>query len=213
MYTNKKKYILLEETRNLNQFIERIEQNFMVTPNFQFVEPFKPELKEFLIKFIINSDCQYIIFEKFNYPAYGLAVHDGVLINDALLSQKNLSMLMYVIFHEIAHQYQFKKYGADKIYEMYKEEVSPIKASEMMIQIEHIADRFACMKIEQIKKLNLIKKHFVCPQYYKNHTAQSIFKMVKDWKERMQRNNIVTKEQISEFGYNLIKVKVENPIV
>ena len=90
------KRILKEETEGIDSFLSEITQ----------VHDMSDELKDFVKKFIEESNCKRINFSKFNIPAMGLALESGVLINSMSLRQP-LPFLLFLIFHEVAHQYQF----------------------------------------------------------------------------------------------------------
>ena len=64
-----------------------------------------------------------------------------------------LPKALYIIFHEIAHQYQFKKYGADKMYECYTGDLSDEEAADLIKRVEEVADEFALKKVRQLINL------------------------------------------------------------
>ena len=95
-------------TEGIETFIDTIDLQYEISD----------EIREFLFDFISNSDCKKIEFANFKMGVMGIALHSGVMINKMILS-RNLEFLLFVIFHEIAHQYQFKKYGKDIMYNCY----------------------------------------------------------------------------------------------
>ena len=100
--------LLNEETAGIDDFIQKIIATYPETENF--IDKIK--------SFIEDSNCKKIEVARFKYPALGLALHNGVLFNKTIFNQ-TLSNFLFIIFHEIAHQYQYKKYGDDKMYEFY----------------------------------------------------------------------------------------------
>ena len=124
--------IIKEETSGLGDFVGTLKSNFNISD----------ELVDFVSDFIQKSDCNKIEFTKFKYPALGAALHNGVLINNMVLNS-SLELTLFAIFHEIAHQYQYKKYGIEKMYEFYNNEISVVDTAKFMKTIETTADNFA----------------------------------------------------------------------
>ena len=131
--------VLMEETQNLNEFITELTNKFEMSD----------ELIQFVEKFITESNCSKIEFSNFKIAALGVALHDFVLINKILLNA-NLEHALFVIFHETAHQYQYKKYGEDIMYDCYLGEISDNDAAKFMKKTEEVADEFAIRKIKQL---------------------------------------------------------------
>jgi hypothetical protein len=188
------RHILKEETQNIDSFIDVIESKYPEVSDF----------KDVLMSFIEESGCQKIEFANFKHPALGVALHNGVLINNVALS-KPLPMLMFIILHEVAHQYQFKKYGADEMYRCYSGEVTIDEASEFMKNTEIVADKYAALKIRQLIKSGYIDSSFVPPQMYKNVSIGQISQMIEQFKNQFRMNNVTSPEEISSFLYNMIK--------
>ena len=188
------KKILKEETQNINSFIDTLESKY----------PEVSEFKDILISFIEESDCQKIEFADFKYGALGMALHNGVLINNSALNN-SLPMLIFIIFHEIAHQYQFKKYGADEMYRCYSGEVTIDEAADFMRNTEIVADKYAALKLRQLMKSGYIDSSFVPPQMYKKVPVGQIKQMIEQFKYQFRMNNVNSSEEISSFMYNMIK--------
>lgn len=192
------KRVLNEETRNINSFINDIKSKFDISI----------ELEEGIIKFINDSNCQNIEFAGFNISASGVALHDGVLINKNMLNN-NLNFLLFIIFHEVAHQYQFKKYGENKMYECYIGKMSDEEGAIFMKNTEMVADEFAGRKIREFQKKGLINSSYVPPQMYKNVPIMQITMLIKNYRSQMRLKNIDSPEKISEYFYNVIKSRIE----
>ena len=188
------KRILNEETEGIDSFINQIDSKFNLSE----------ELKDSLYKFISESDCKNIEFSPFKMGVMGVALHNGVLINKQTLNL-NLEYLLFIILHEIAHQYQFKKYGEDKMYECYIGEISIEEASEFMKKTEEVADKYASLKIRELQRKDLINKGYVPPQMYKNVPMNQIKMMVQSYRQQMKNKDINSPQKISEFFYNMVK--------
>ena len=191
------KKILKEETQGVDSFLSKISEKY---PEF---DEFKDKVEEFIDK----SECQKIEFANFKMPVMGLALHDGVMINNMAIS-RGLPYLLFVIFHEVAHQYQFKKYGAEKMYECYQDETDIDSAADFMKKTELVADEFASKKIKQLAKMGYISSSFIPPKYYQNVPIQQIKMMVQGFRNQMRSQNISSPEKISELFYNLVKNKI-----
>lgn len=188
------KLIKEENGDSISSFLNTIDRTYKMSD----------ELRNKVEEFIRKSDCEKIEFAKFKMPAMGVALHDGVLINQVVLNQ-GLENLLYIVFHEIAHQYQFKKYGKDKMYECYIGEISDDEAADFMRKTEIVADEFAARKIRELQKLGLINSSFVPPQTYKNFHPNQIKAMVVNYRRMLKQNNVNSPEKISEFFYNIVK--------
>lgn len=186
--------ILKEETQGINNFINTLESKFNLSD----------ELKQFLINFIENSNCKNIEFSNFKIPAEGMALYDKVLINNRVLT-KNLELVLFVIFHEIAHQYQFKKYGVDKMHDIYNGEISIEEGAKFMKYVEEVADNFAYRKIRELQKKGMIDKSFIPPQLYKTIDLSYIKTLVSHYRTLLSKDNITSHDKISEFFYNMVK--------
>ena len=187
------KRILKEETEGIDSFLDEISSKHNMSD----------ELKDFVKQFIEESDCKRINFSRFKMGVMGLALESGVLINSVALNHP-LPFLLFLIFHEVAHQYQFKKYGEDVMYDCYLGEISEREAAEFMKHTEEVADDFAFRKIRQLQKLNLIGP-YTPPQMYKNVPIQQITMMVNNYRNDMRRKNIDSPKKVSEYFYNMVK--------
>jgi hypothetical protein len=185
--------IIKEETERVDGFLDEISS----------VYDMSDELRDFVKKFITESNCERIDFANFKMAgAMGVAIKSGVLINKIAL-KRSLPFLLFLIFHEIAHQYQFKKYG-NIMYKCYIGDISEMEAAEFMKHTEEVADDFASRKIRELQKLNLID-NFNPVQIHRNLPIQQVLMMVSRYREDMRMNNIDTPEKVSEYFYNIVK--------
>ena len=186
--------VIKEETSGLGDFVGTLKSNFNISD----------ELVDFVSDFIEKSDCNKIEFAKFKYPALGAALHNGVLINNMVLNS-SLELTLFAIFHEIAHQYQYKKYGIEKMYEFYNDEISVIETAKFMKEVETVADSFASRKIRELQKMGLISRNFVPIEMYKNVSESQLASFITKIRSELRSNNIYSPDDISEYYYNLMK--------
>ena len=194
--TKKELRILKENTKRLDPFIDEILS----------VHKMSNELIDFIKKFIEESNCKRIDFSKFKMGVMGVALETGVLINRTALNQ-SLPFLLFLIFHEITHQYQFKKYGDKVMYDCYIGNVSEIEGAEFMKHTEEVADDLASRKIRELQKLGLIGE-YTPMQMYKNLPIEQIKMMVNHFRNEMRIKNIQSPKKVSEYFYNIVKSEI-----
>jgi len=90
-----------ETVRGLNTFLSRINKTFPGTPSDMLLD---------IKNFIDASRCPEIAFEPLRGGALGISLSDKCVISTSALGV-NLHRTLYVIFHEVAHQYQYSKHG------------------------------------------------------------------------------------------------------
>lgn len=192
------KTIINEETDGITIFLNKIQAEYDISDSL-YVE---------MLDFIEKSGCKKIEFAKFNYPAIGLALHNGVLINSNMIGD-NLSFLVFVIFHEVAHQFQFKKYGDKIMYGVYSGDVSIDEAAKFMKHTEEVADEFAMRKIRELQKKGLIDDNYRANSPYRNISVQSIKSMIIRFRDDLKSKNITSPNDISKYFYNMVKSKMQ----
>ena len=192
------KTLINEETDGVTVFLNKIQAEYDISDSL-YTE---------LMEFIEKSNCKKIEFAKFNYPALGLALHNGVLINSNMIGD-NLSFLIFVIFHEIAHQFQFKKYGDKIMYGVYSGDVSIDEAAKFMKHTEEVADEFAMRKIRELQKKGLIDNNYRANSPYRNISVQSIKSMIIRFRDELERKDITSPNDISKYFYNMVKSKIQ----
>lgn len=182
------------DTEGIEDFIDELDDRF----NLNY------DLIDFIVETIESSGCQKIEFTEFKFQAYGLALHNRVLINSVVLNI-SLEMALFVIFHEIAHQYQYKKYGAKKMYECYSDEIPIEDAIVFMKNTEMVADEFGSRKIRELQNRDLINKRFKPMLMYKNMPNEKFKPLIEKIKLKLKSKEITSPESISEIFYNMIK--------
>jgi ribosomal protein L17 len=197
LITEKQLSILTEETDGLDFFMDYLIDTH---PNVN-------EFRKVVEDFIRDSGCNKIEIRNLN--SAGLSLHDKVIINSSVFS-RDLNEIMYVIFHEIAHQYQYKKYGRDKIYNLYLGELNLDDAIKFLKFVETVADQFAIRKCRELHKLGLLDRvGLVKKGFYENIWNQHLFKkIIQDLRNLMKKNNITKPEEVSETIYNFLINKI-----
>jgi hypothetical protein len=190
------KRVLREETQGIEQFLIQVMETYPETEGFI----------DNIESFIKNSNCKKIEVAMFKYPALGLAVHNGVLFNEVIFKQQ-LPDFLFIIFHEIAHQYQYKKYGDEKMYEFYLDETDVKEAAIAMKKIEIIADEFANRKVREFVKLGFINvPNRKTLSMYKDIPLNHFERLISQTKDTIRSKNVSSFDEIADIFYNMIKV-------
>jgi hypothetical protein len=192
---------------NKNQYINLLNEGTTVDEFLQLVLKRYPQTNDFIDKikdFIDKSGCNRI--ETFRMTqGMGLSLHDRVVISDISFSQP-LPKFLFILFHEIAHQYQYRKYGDEKMYECYTGEISIEEAAEFMKKVEIVADEFATRKVREFVKLGFVdKKDSDFKGFYKNIPLGHFITLISSVKKMIKNQNVTKPDDVSELFYNWIK--------
>lgn len=203
------KIIITEEQyrKLLREAPEGIEELFSVL--FQKY-PDLEEHRQVIEDFITNSGCKNIEIKPFNIFAAGLALHDRVVFNPTIFTHSP-EHLMYIIFHEIAHQYQYKKYGIERMYALYNGKLPINEAVEWLRYTENTADEFAIRKCRELKKLGILKGKLVENGSYKNVPDIHLKSLLVKFRNLVRNQNITDPIQVSDILYNHIITAMQEP--
>ena len=143
--------------------------------------------------------------------AGAISLESGVLLSKGLL-RRPLANFLYTLFHELAHQMQYKKYK-EAIYDMWiNPELNMDNAVEFLSKIEHTADRYALMKCVEFKKQGIIiEDPTVGKGFYAKYDKQQWIGYIKMLRRQLEG---YTRDEVSEVLYNwmLQKIKPAAPI-
>jgi hypothetical protein len=120
-----------------------------------------------------------------------------------------LPKFLFILFHELAHQFQYKKYGEEKMLELYLQRISISEAAKFMFNVENVADEFGVRKIQSLKRKGLIdfSKNDVI-KGYENSSPSKLEFFIRGFREQIKSAKINDTKEISEFLYNIIKSEV-----
>ncbi len=106
------------------------------------------EYKEQIETFIERSGCTKLSFESLNPKTGGVSIPGECIVSDIILEFPK-EVLLYILFHEVSHQYQYRKWGKNLMMKAYTE--LPIEeAVDELLWIESIADRFAMLYLRSV---------------------------------------------------------------
>jgi Zn-dependent peptidase ImmA (M78 family) len=189
--------LINESTSGVDTFFDKMSEKYDMSD----------ELKEFIVKTLNDSDCQNIELVKIKNGAYGLALHDGVYLNLSMLNRP-LDFFLFVLFHELAHQYQYKKYGHEVMYACYIGDISDTEGAEFMKKMEDVANRFAIAKINELKKLGIVSKSANFSHLANFANVSQIKSMIIGFKQMIKSKNIKSVESFTEFMYNFLVERI-----
>jgi len=190
-----KRVIKEEYTEGSDEFIDTIVKKYNISD----------DLKNEILRSLEQSQCRKISFGNIK-GAGGLSLWDGVVINPMNLNF-SLGKFLFILFHELAHQYQFKKYGIEKMMEIYNQEMNIMDAGKFMHDVEKVADEFGLKKMNSLKRKGIVDfSNYDVKKGYENSTPQQFVQMIQYFRNELVKNNITDPKKISEFIYNMVKI-------
>lgn len=183
--------LLNEQSDGIDDFINHLKKKF----------PFVIKFEEPLRKTILNSGCKKIEIHDIGF-ATGLALHDKVVFSPRAFIG-GINYVLYVVFHEIAHQYQYKKYGGEFMYKIYQNEVDIDEAVKTLRGYETVADQFAMRKLREFLKLGLIQKWGIPTKgTYEGISDGHLKEILLKLRDIILKSGVTDVEKISETYYN-----------
>jgi hypothetical protein len=169
-----------------------------------------PESKNilpFIEKTLKKSEITSISIEPLKYGS-AVSLPNRIVISPNTLS-KDIYTFLFTLFHELAHQFQFKKYGYDKMMELYGNNISVDDAADLMYNIEIVADEYAIRKIREMIKMNLLPSTVTLPLgTYKKTPKQTFIKIIEMVKEMLEGMDYKNSEELGEKLYDILKLKI-----
>jgi hypothetical protein len=182
-----------EEIIGLNQF------KLIIFNKFPAVSNFWPSIENF----IINSGCKRIEIVTLSHML-GASLIDRVIFNPLIFNQ-TLPDFLFTVFHEFAHQYQYKKYGSGKMIELYTNDVSIDYAADFMYKTEIVADELATRKLRELVKLNYIENQKLPTGFYKTLPIGNFKQLISTVKSQIPDLTGKNTEEINEILYNWVR--------
>jgi predicted metal-dependent hydrolase len=183
------------KVKDLNKFLNKIQSS-----KNRISDNALEELKHF----IYNSGCKSIRFDDMSMKALGISKTD-----ECVLSYKVLEIypeyMFYIILHELAHQYQYKKYGKNLTLDIYNDKLEIEYAVEKLLWLEKIADRLAIKKMKYI--FNICKKEpiDIKPRYLNLTDTEYLKTYILKIREDVKNFELKTIEDINNYIHKTIK--------
>lgn len=184
--------LIMESVEGLDEFMSQVVDAFPEAENM------KDEIKSIIEK----SNCPKIEFKSIG--VLGFALHNGIVLSSSLLGY-SFEKFLSVLFHELAHQFQFKKYGNKVMYKLYEEKTSLDEGANFLIHTEMVANRFSKHKLMELKRMGKINN---LPYMPISVSESGLKEQLNDMKKFVKENNIDNREDISEILFNCIKTMV-----
>lgn len=167
--------------------------------------PGNDDLFKELSDYIINSGCPAIKFEAI-YGAQGISKTDECIINKSVL-KSNISNVLYVILHEISHQYQYSKYGKNVMWDAYNSNIDIDTAVDLLINIELVADKLAFLKTNNMIRNHNVKNTDKVTPFYNKMDKSYYKKHLERLRDEVSKKGMTSVDQINDYMYNKLKIK------
>lgn len=181
-----------------NSLLNSKTEDFLL--NIRIIRPeIPPGILQGLFNFIVKSDCKEIGFEKMSNRSLGISKTDKCVISTKVLVLP-IEYLLYIILHEVSHQYQYKKYGKDLVLDVYLDDLDLESAALKLLSIEKIADRLAIKKLKEILKTNKLEStQPVKPRYLEVEETSQIKNHIYKIRSGVRDKNLKTIEDINNY--------------
>lgn len=154
--------------------------------------------------FIIDSGCPFIEFEILSNKAAGISKTDKCVISNFVFNLP-IEYLLYIILHEVSHQYQYLKYGEDLVLDVYQKTDITV-ASNKLLNLEKIADRLSIKKTKEIlSKSNIKIEKPIIPRYLNVNDLTYIKNYIMNIRSSVNDLNLTSIKDINDFIHNQIK--------
>jgi len=191
--------LIVEGVMGIDEFMDDLDtyHHKLLTP--EFIQKIKNDIEA--------SNCEKIEWGGFTIPAAGLSLPHGVLLNNMLLGKVSLPLLLFIIFHEIGHQHQYRKYGEEFALKIYQDDIDMSEAIRIMKNTESVADQFSLRKCREFSKLGMldITKLPKAPGY-ENMDEKGFTDYVNMIKNKIKESGLTSSEEIGTMMYNWIKI-------
>ena len=183
-----------EKVKGLDTFLSKLHIAFKDIPVDLLLD-----VKEF----IENSRCQEIRFEPLN-GALGIALTDVCIISTHALTA-SLQNALYIIFHEVAHHFQYTKHGERFVEELYFDRMNIDKAVDFLLKTEITADRYAINKVKQLFSIYFPNKPVLIKSLYKSQSREYIKNHLLAIRNVVKKQGLTTGEEVNQLIYNSVK--------
>ena len=188
---------LKSSVEGLDSFMDRI------IKKYPEIEPFRDEL----IEFVEKSGCKKIEFAGFeagNLPMKGISLTNSLLMTADILNDTKEG-LIFIFFHEVAHQYQYRLYGQKRMYAPYLGELPIDEAIKFVKKMENEADEFATKKCLEYVKKGILDPNKINRSVYHKY-PDSVFKMqITTMQKLVKMLGTKDPDKLSAMVYKIIK--------
>lgn len=148
-----------------------------------------------LYDFYYNSNCKEVSLENFKDNKLGFSDYRKIYLNPLVLDLP-IHYFLYVFLHEVAHQYQYKKYGKDFVLKNY---LDPNLYMDFW-KAEVVADRLAIIKTLQILRKNNKDSNIKLVSVYNTDDKKDQIKFYLDnLNKEIKKLDIKTIDEINKY--------------
>jgi hypothetical protein len=195
--------LILESPEGIDDFLDDLSLHYRkLTP--EHLQKIKSDIE--------SSGCEKIEWAPFSREftvgkntAAGLSLPHGVMLNNMILNANPLEIIIYILFHEIGHQYQYKKYGEEFAYKLYRNNIDIPTAIQTLKNIENTADQFGLRKCREYNKLGICRVPQI-PGSYSDVPDQLFIDYLAKFRNKINEMGINTPDEIGTMIYNWIKL-------
>lgn len=145
--------------------------------------------------FYHNSGCNKVEVERFKRDKLGFSEAGTIYLNTSIF-ELPIHYFLYVVLHEISHQYQYKKYGKDFALKYY---LDPTLYEDFW-KIEVVADRLAIIKTLQILRKNNPESNLKLISVYNTEDKkENIKKYLENLHKEISDLGIKTTDEINKY--------------
>jgi hypothetical protein len=156
-----------------------------------------PLLQKDIEKFISSSGCKSFKFLPLKSTTGGISAPDYCIISSNL-DYLPLNIYLYIILHEIAHQFQYKKYGKDVALSVY--DSTPISESlDKLLFLESQADRLAIFKLKQLNKKHNLNLEIPPYRYLGMKDTSKLKRYIEETKKEVSSAKLTDIESINNY--------------
>jgi hypothetical protein len=167
------KLILSENTEGIDVFLEKVIQRYPEVS--EFVDALKHDIEKCGVKKISLEST---------LKSSGVSHPDFIYISNQVLNY-NLSSFIFVLFHEILHQYQYKKYGVKYVLSTYVDDMNEDETIKRLFEIEKVADRFGKAMVSKYYRLGYLSSRYVLPSPYNEYSIPFLKQELKQIKKEL----------------------------
>jgi len=207
-----KQYDLVVERRDIDSavegidlFLSAIKDRYSKLWADRSTSPLDNIIKE-IKSFIELSGCPAIKFEPLR-GALGISKTDCCIISSTVLHGP-LDYLLYVVYHEVVHQYQYSKHGEDIALEIYLEKIPLKDAIKTLKRIENTTDRYAILKVKELYKKYIPEIVPNIAPYYKHVSDERFGSMIVYYRVLAKKNKLTNTADINNMIYNSIRHQI-----
>jgi hypothetical protein len=108
-----------------------------------------------------------------------------------------IEYFLYILLHEISHQYQYKKYGKNLTLDIYIEGISIEDSIKKLMYLEKIADRLSIKKMKSLSN----KLKTVIPRYLNLEDTLYFEKYISDIRKKIKDKGCESIEEVNSVLY------------